>query len=143
MSNLNYDEYALYQVDEILKNLEPAIRSKIPKKYIEFFHNNKAKNYNWKWDSEKTLKEQDLLPKTKSILTVLYSDFICEEDERKKINGILLKNEMEYQKEAKAKYSPEIVLKNRNQRLNNYKQEKVVEEKKNDRLLKKLIKKFI
>lgn len=112
MENIEYSN-SLYQISEILKYMNPDLKVRIPKKFISYFENNKSKNFNWTIDKTLPLEKQDLLPKTKEILTVLYRDFICDDRERVKLEKILDHNEVKYQKELREKYNPDEVLKNR------------------------------
>lgn len=112
MENIEYSN-SLYQISEILKYINPDLKARIPKKFISYFENNKSKNFNWTIDKTLPLEKQDLLPKTKEILTVLYRDFICDDIERVKLEKILDNNEAKYQKELRERYNPDEVLKNR------------------------------
>ena len=91
MENIEYSN-SLYQINEILKYMEPNLKSRIPKKFISYFENNKSQKYNWTIDKSLPLEKQDLLPTTKEILTVLYKDFICDDEERVKLEKTLSNN---------------------------------------------------
>ena len=84
MENIEYSN-SLYQINEILKYMEPNLKARIPKKFISYFENNKSQEYNWNIDKSLPLEKQDLLPTTKEILAVLYKDFICDDVERVKL----------------------------------------------------------
>ncbi|MFQ9263573.1 MAG: hypothetical protein ACLSG7_07005 [Clostridia bacterium] len=112
MENIEYSN-SLYQINEILKYMEPNLKSRIPKKFISYFENNKSQKYNWTIDKSLPLEKQDLLPTTKEILTVLYKDFICDDEERVKLEKTLSNNEIKYQEELKEKYNPENIFKDR------------------------------
>lgn len=111
---MEYVEYAnsLYQINEILKCIEPGLKNKIPKKFISYFENNKSQEYNWTIDKSIPLEEQDLLPTTKEILTLLYKDFICDDIKRAKLEKVLTNNEIKYQEELREKYNPDNIFKN-------------------------------
>lgn len=113
MEDTNY-ECALYQVNEVIKHMEESLKNKIPENYISYIEKNKAKNYNWVYNESQELYNQDLLPKAKSILTVLYQDFLCENEEKERLETILLKNENQFQEQAKKKYSTDNLFKNKN-----------------------------
>lgn len=112
MENIEYSN-SLYQINEILKYMEPNLKARIPKKFISYFENNKAKNYNWTIDKSKPLENQDLLEPTKEILTLLYRDYICDDVERIKIQKILSENEIKYQEKLKEKYDCDNIFKNK------------------------------
>ncbi|MBO4293655.1 MAG: hypothetical protein J5881_04655 [Clostridia bacterium] len=80
------EEYskAFSQLSEIIKNMKKELKEKIPEDLIEAIEKAKDKNYIYKYKPGIPLNQQDLLPETKSLLSVLYSDYLCDEDERKK-----------------------------------------------------------
>lgn len=112
MENIEYSN-SLYQINEILKYMEPNLRARIPKKFISYFENNKSQEYNWNIDKSLPLEKQDLLPTTKEILAVLYKDFICDDVERVKLEKTLSNNEIKYQEELRKKYNPDNIFKDR------------------------------
>lgn len=112
MENIEYSK-SLYQINEILKYITPNLKNRIPEVVLRYFENNKLKDYNWKIDKTKSLEKQDLLPITKEILTVLYREYMCDEEERTKLNKILCENEIKYQNELRKKYNSYELFKNR------------------------------
>lgn len=112
MENIEYSN-SLYQINEILKYMEPNLKARIPKKFISYFENNKSQEYNWTIDKSLPLEKQDLLPTTKEILAVLYKDFICDDVERVKLEKTLSNNEIKYQEELREKYNPDNIFKDR------------------------------
>ena len=112
MENIEYSN-SLYQINEIIKYITPNLKARIPKKFIIYIENNKSENYDWKIDEIIPLYEQDLLPTTKEILTVLYKDYMCDDVERAEIEKILNDNEIKYQEELKEKYNPDNMFNNK------------------------------
>ena len=112
MENIEYSN-SLYQINEILKYMEPNLKARIPKKFISYFENNKSQEYNWNIDKSLPLEKQDLLPTTKEILAVFYKDFICDDVERVKLEKTLSNNEIKYQEELRKKYNPDNIFKDR------------------------------
>jgi len=104
---------SLYQISEILKYIEPNLKARIPNKFISYFEANKSKDYKWNIDRSLPIDEQDLLPITKEILTVLYKDYICNDIERIELEKILNENEVKYQKELREKYNPDNIFGNK------------------------------
>ena len=106
---------ALYQVSEILNYDEDkdSIKEKIPKQIISYIESNKSKDYNWTIDNTASLEKQNLLQTTKEILTVLYRNYICNNDEREELDRALMENEIRYQNELKEKYNPDNIFKKR------------------------------
>ncbi|MBE5820373.1 MAG: hypothetical protein E7310_06145 [Clostridiales bacterium] len=112
MENMEYSN-SLYQISEILKYIEPNLKARIPNKFISYFEANKSKDYKWNIDRSLPIDEQDLLPITKEILTVLYKDYICNDIERIELEKILNENEVKYQKELREKYNPDNIFGNK------------------------------
>lgn len=112
MENIEYSK-SLYQINEIIKYMTPNLKSRIPKKFISYFENNKSKDYNWKIDETIPLEKQNLLPTTKEILTVLYKDYICDDLERIELEKTLKNNEIKYQEKLREKYNPDNIFKNK------------------------------
>ena len=71
------DKYnlACTEILEILKYLPKEDLRKIPQKEIDFFENNKAKNYVFKFNEDLSFEEQSLLPETQTIIVQLYKDY--------------------------------------------------------------------
>lgn len=105
MSN-NYEK-AYTEVLEILKYLPKEEYEKIPEERIEFFKNNCAKDYSFKFDISKTLEEQKFLKETNSIIIILFRDYFATDKQKEKLQKILLENERKYQEKQKEIYNPD------------------------------------
>jgi hypothetical protein len=112
MENIEYSN-SLYQINEILKYMEPNLKARIPKKFISYFENNKSQEYSWTIDKSQPLEKQDLLPTTKEILTVLYKEFICDDIEKIELEKTLSNNEIKYQEKLREKYNPDNIFEDR------------------------------
>lgn len=112
MENMEYSD-SLYQINEILKYMAPNLKARIPKKIISYFENNKSKDFNWKINETVPLEQQELLPTTKEILTVLYKDYLCDDEERVKLEKTLNDNEIKYQEELRKRYNADNMFENR------------------------------
>ena len=75
---------AFVELNEIINHLNTNLKNKIPKKTLEAINNAKDKNYQFKYDNTQSLSKQKLLPETISLLSIIYSDYLCSEEERKK-----------------------------------------------------------
>ena len=104
---------ALYQVSEILNYIDYDLKARIPKRFISYIELNKSEDYNWKIDTTLPLEKQELLQTTKEILAVLYRNYMCNNDERAKLDQILNQNEIQYQNELREKYNPDNLFKDR------------------------------
>lgn len=112
MENIEYSN-SLYQINEILKYMEPNLKARIPKKFISYFENNKSQEYSWTIDKSQPLEKQDLLTTTKEILTVLYKEFICDDIEKIELEKTLSNNEIKYQEKLREKYNPDNIFEDR------------------------------
>ena len=103
----NSYEKAYTEVLEILKYLPKEEYEKIPEERIEFFKNNCAKDYSFKFDISKTLEEQKFLKETNSIIIILFRDYFATDKQKEKLQKILLENERKYQEKQKEIYNPD------------------------------------
>ena len=104
---------ALAEVNEILKFSSIDLVKKIPYKFKKFIENNMSNNYKVTLDLDKPLNEQQLKSQTKDILSLIYRDYICTEEERKKFiqNQKDIINQLEQEKAEK--YNPDNLFKNK------------------------------
>ena len=107
------------EINEILGYLPTEYVEKIPAKLREFFNKVKKEDYVSKIDPYKQLDEQDLKPKTKTLLTVIYRNYWCNEEERAELDKILIENDKKYEEELRERYNPD----------NIFKKKEIVEEK--------------
>lgn len=107
------------EINEILGYLPKEYVEKIPDKLREFFNKVKKVDYVSKIDPYKQLDEQELKPKTKTLLTVIYRNYWCNEEEREELDKILIENDKKYEEELRKRYNPD----------NIFKKKEIVEEK--------------
>ena len=114
MKNEQRESYT--EVLTILNYMEIEYQEKIPKKLIEFFKRNSAKDYKFDIDLAIPLKEQKLKAKTLSLLAMLNLNYWCEnEEEKQELMKKYSENEKKYQEELREKYNPDNIFKKRNQ----------------------------
>ena len=77
----------------------------VPKKLIKFWERNKSKTYKPNLDHNKSISEMNLKDKTKSILSMIYLNYLCNEEETKEISSIINHNEEIYQTELTKKHN--------------------------------------
>ena len=99
MVKANRYETAFSEVYEILQYLEKDEYKKIPSDLIETIKNNRNKKYLYNIDSEKKLKEQQMLPETKAILFNIFRDYLATPEQKAKI--IRMQNEARQKNELK------------------------------------------
>ena len=71
----------------------------------------KKEDYVSKIDPYKQLDEQKLKPKTKTLLTVIYRSYWCNEEERAELDKILIENDKKYEEELRERYNPDNIFK--------------------------------
>ncbi len=96
MVSIEYSE-AIVEVLEILQYSDDNIIEKIPKKLIEFWQRNKSTTYKPNLDHSKSINEMNLKKKTKSIISMIYLNYLCDNEEKNNIELILKDNEEKYQ----------------------------------------------
>lgn len=99
------------EINEILGYLPTEYVEKIPAKLREFFLKVKKEDYVSKIDPYKRLNEQQLKPKTRTILTIIYRNYWCDEEERAEIDKILMENDKKYEEGLREKYNPDNIFK--------------------------------
>lgn len=102
---------AYAEIDEIIGYLPEEYINKIPFKLREFYKKAKDKEYISKIDPYKTLDNQDMKPKTKTLLTIIYREYWCNEEERTKLDKILIENDKKHEAELREKYNPDNLFK--------------------------------
>lgn len=73
---------ALTEVYDIINHLEKEIYEKIPNSFISIVEENMDKNYKVNIDYDAGINNQELLPDTRAILSLIYRKFVCNENER-------------------------------------------------------------
>ena len=81
MTDIEYAN-AYKEVLDILKYISKEDYEKIPKTKIQMFEENSNKNYNFKYDVDKTLEEQNVSEIAKMIIAILYRDYFATKEQR-------------------------------------------------------------
>ena len=102
---------AAAEINEILKYLPEEYINKIPSKLRDFFEKVEDKDYITNIDPYKTLDKQDLKPKTQTLLTILYREYWCNDEEKAELDRILIENDKKYEEELREKYNPDNIFK--------------------------------
>ena len=113
-SSLAYSE-----VYEILKLIEDEYVNRIPKKIMNFFEEERDKEYQPIIDVNIPLDEQNLKRETMVLLAILNYNYWCDsEEEKKEIQEELIRNseiKEQEEKELAEKYNPDNIFKKRNE----------------------------
>lgn len=108
---------AFAEVNEIIKLMPLELVKKIPSKFREMIVEEKDNNYIP--DIEEPIEKCKLKNETIIILGLIYRDFLCSPDERKKLQEKDARELQEVQKaveeEIRERYNPDDIFKKRNQ----------------------------
>lgn len=100
------EQIAYTEISNILDNLEKEYLEKVPKKLIEFFHDNSLEYYNLCFDGEGNIK---LSPLAEEILCYLNLEYWSTKEEKQKLIEKYKVNE----ENLKNKYDIDLIFKNR------------------------------
>ena len=73
---------AAVEINSIFENMSIDLLNKIPIDFRNFFIEIASENYKFEYNKTISLNEQELLPKTKGILALIYRDYLCDELEK-------------------------------------------------------------
>lgn len=104
--NHNNSQIAFAEVYDIIKHSNKEIQQKIPKKFIHLLTTNMAENYKVNIDYDKDISEQENIQhETKVMLGIIYRDFLCDVETKKKLFEKDRKELEKIEKEKQEKYS--------------------------------------
>lgn len=104
---------AYKEVIEILKCVSKEDYDKIPKDKIELFEANANKNFNFTYDINKTLDEQNVSKKAKTIIAILFRDYWATPYQKERIEAKEKYDLERLEEEKREKYNPDNIFKNR------------------------------
>lgn len=105
---------AYSEVLEILKVISKEDYEKIPANKIELFKLNSNKEYEFTYDSEKTLDEQNVSKRAKVIIGILFRDYWATEVQREKIIRKQKNDRLILEEQKKSLYDIENIFKKQN-----------------------------
>ena len=88
----------LVEVDEVLNYLSNEELKKIPENVRKAIKINKSTKYTWKYDEEKSLKDQNLPRDTIVLLAYLNSEYILNKEQKEFMEKVYLENEKKHEK---------------------------------------------
>ena len=107
------DIRAYAEVDYIINHMNEKYIEKVPKKILNFFSELKDPNYEDKVNPYIPLQKQGLKRYTLEIIALLHLKYWCEDEERKKeLYGIMLRNQEKLEEQMRDKYSVEKLFDN-------------------------------
>ncbi|MCI8546373.1 MAG: hypothetical protein HFJ44_03980 [Clostridia bacterium] len=110
MNKENYKK-ALKQVYMILKSLGKDIIDKIPIDMLNFIEENMDKDYFFVLDENIELEEQELMDETLGIISLIWRDYLCSDEERKKLQAEDSERQKQFENEQRKKYNPDNIFK--------------------------------
>lgn len=137
----------LVEVDEILNYLSEEDLEKIPDDIKQVIKDNKDKDYNWNYDKDKLLKEQDVSRDTIAILSYLNMEYLLNEKQKQFMEEIHKRNEQEkrkkeYSNETQYNYEDLFKRKNKVEDTNNEQEELALNQVKEETFIRKIINKI-
>ncbi len=134
MENINQ---AYSEVYDIINHLDTKLYNKIPMSFIEMIKANKDNTYQPQINYSISINKQKLLKNTRTILSLIYRDYICSDEKREelKYNDIM---ELKKEQEEKAeKFDYNNIFKKKKEELSINSNTGIVEYKEN--LFRKLV----
>lgn len=110
---------ALSEVVEILNHSEKEIIDKIPKKIMDYFYENRDKEYNVNIDFNNPKWEDYIKEDSKALLALIYRDYLVTPEERNKL--------IQEEKEEEEKYSYEKMFEKNEEKKNTVELENAIE----------------
>ncbi len=92
MVSVDYSE-AMVEILDILDHSEDDIKNRIPQKLINFWNENKSKTYKPDLDHSKPIKEMGIKKKTKTIIAMIYLNYLCDGKEKEELKKQMIKND--------------------------------------------------
>ena len=102
---------AYVEVLELLKYIPKEQYELIPKEKINVFQEFKDNNYNWKYNETKELIEQDIMPETKALITILYEDYWATENQKIILMNMERKAYQRIEDKKRVLYNPNDIFK--------------------------------
>ena len=141
---------AYTEVLEIIKYFSKEEYNKIPTEKINFYKNNKDKDYIYKINPQEELSKQNISREANAILITLFRDYFATEIQKKTLTSLLNQNQKKLEEIRREEYNPDKLFKKKqsniskeqNNRIEN-KIEKAIEEKSLVKIEEKWYKKII
>lgn len=102
---------AYTEVLEIINHFSKEDLNKIPQEKIEFYNENKDKDYNFKIDVNIDLAEQNISREANAILVSLFRDYFATEKQKVILDNLLKQNQEKAEQEKREKYNPDDIFK--------------------------------
>lgn len=104
---------AYKEVLEVLRNMSESDYNKIPKNMIKVFETYCNKDYNFKYDVEKSFEQQQLSKRAKIILAILFRDYWASPEQKEKILAKEKYDMQQLEYKKMENYNPDDLFKNK------------------------------
>ena len=118
---------AISEVIDVLNHSEIEVTQKIPKNFIEFLMNNSDNDYIPNIDYSKENWENDIEEDAKTLLALIYRDYIMSEEERE----IAIEEVKKQERESIENYNPDNLFKKNKKSENEKLEEEAIQEVEN------------
>lgn len=116
MENIEYAN-AYSEVLEILKNISKEDYEKVPSEKIDLFEKNANKNYNFQYNTNLTLDEQNVSKRAKAIIAILFRDYWATPEQREKILAKQNYDRIQIEKDKQKQYDVDNIFKNKEKKV--------------------------
>lgn len=108
-------EYAIAysEVLEILKHIPLQDYNKIPEDKIKLFKESAKKDYQFEYNPNISLKEQNVSKRGRAIIAILFRDYWTTDIQREKIINKQKKDRLELEEAKKQKYNSDVLFTNK------------------------------
>ncbi len=104
---------AYTEVLEIINHFSEDEYKRIPKEKINFYEENKDKDYNFKIDPNVDLAEQNISQNANAILVSLFRDYFATDKQKEILKNLLQQNQEKLELEKYQKYNPNNIFNNK------------------------------
>ena len=102
---------AYTEVLEIIKYFSKEEYNKIPTEKINFYKNNKDKDYIYKINPQEELSKQNISREANAILITLFRDYFATEIQKKTLTSLLNQNQKKLDEIRREEYNPDKLFK--------------------------------
>ena len=104
---------AYTEILEIINFMGDRYRKKTPQKLLDFFEENKDKNYIYKINEINDDVTRNFSKETLGLLSLMEYKYWASDSEKELLKKSLIENEKKYQEELRKKYNPDNLFKNK------------------------------
>ena len=108
---VNITKQVCNEVYDIIYHMENKLFNKIPKEFIKVIEQNRDENMKVNIDYSKSINEQKLQRGTRVVLSLIYRDYLCSEEERKTLIEKDQEELKHIEEELREKYNPDNLFK--------------------------------